>query len=418
MALSPLLKTFPPSSNALPINSTIVINPDLRHVELDIEKHLKQELDIKLDTDQQICPRHLNYISSLNQSLSSLDHRQESPCQLGSECPFRHVIPSSLNFNSSTQNQNNNHHPNSSHSKTVCKHWLRGLCKKGNLCEFLHEYNLRTMPECWFFGKYGFCSNGDECMYLHVDERMRVLECMDFRRGFCPKGPGCSQKHIRRPLCRSYLAGFCPYEKSCHLGGHPKFEADPTPRGNPYINSFNPFDRPRGDPDRLGAHNSNGLSNLKQSIGVNSGSKHHSPLPHLLHHQQQQQQQPFISTPQQQQKFAHHLSNNPLNPQLIQHQINLKTNHILNNNPPINPSLTSNNNHTIGLNPLNEDNWIQTDAGPRKKRNLDEVTCFKCGQKGHYANVCPNPMVPGNRGGVIRGPGGRLLGDENPLPPM
>jgi hypothetical protein len=24
----------------------------------------------------------------------------------------------------------------------------------------MHEYNLRKMPECWFFAKYGFCSNG------------------------------------------------------------------------------------------------------------------------------------------------------------------------------------------------------------------------------------------------------------------
>ncbi|EGG05915.1 uncharacterized protein MELLADRAFT_29924, partial [Melampsora larici-populina 98AG31] len=109
------------------------------------------------------------------------------------------------------------------HAKTVCKHWLRGLCKKGNSCEFLHEYNLRTMPECWFFGKYGFCSNGDECMYLHVDERMRVLECMDYRRGFCSKGPTCSQKHIRRPICQSYIIGFCPSGKNCNQGGHPKF---------------------------------------------------------------------------------------------------------------------------------------------------------------------------------------------------
>jgi hypothetical protein len=23
----------------------------------------------------------------------------------------------------------------------VCKHWLRGLCKKGDLCDYLHEYD-------------------------------------------------------------------------------------------------------------------------------------------------------------------------------------------------------------------------------------------------------------------------------------
>ena len=29
----------------------------------------------------------------------------------------------------------------------VCKHWLRGLCKKGEDCEFLHVYALDKMPE-------------------------------------------------------------------------------------------------------------------------------------------------------------------------------------------------------------------------------------------------------------------------------
>lgn len=36
----------------------------------------------------------------------------------------------------------------------VCKHWLRGLCKKGDQCEFLHEYDLQKMPECYFYSKY------------------------------------------------------------------------------------------------------------------------------------------------------------------------------------------------------------------------------------------------------------------------
>lgn len=194
------------SSSALPISATIVLSPDLRHVELEIEKHLKQELGLKLDSDQQLCPQHLRHLISSDDS-----DQQHPPCQLGIHCPFRHVTPSSLNFappttasaNNRLNHQHHHHHNHhSSHAKTVCKHWLRGLCKKGNSCEFLHEYNLRTMPECWFFGKYGFCSNGDECMYLHVDERMRVLECMDFRRGFCPKGISSHLNHS--PSCLNH----------------------------------------------------------------------------------------------------------------------------------------------------------------------------------------------------------------------
>ncbi|KAI8459007.1 hypothetical protein BY996DRAFT_6814914 [Phakopsora pachyrhizi] len=192
----------PPPNQNCSITSTIVLKPDLRHIELDIEKHLKVELDIKLDSDAQLCPRFL----------SKDLYQNQAGCQAGPSCPYRHSTSSTLNFQSTnnipndSSNSTKNNNSNSLHSKTVCKHWLRGLCKKGSGCEFLHEYNLRTMPECWFFGKYGFCSNGDECMYLHVDERMRVLECMDFRRGFCPKGVNFIGFVILTVLCISYFS--------------------------------------------------------------------------------------------------------------------------------------------------------------------------------------------------------------------
>ena len=34
--------------------------------------------------------------------------------------------------------------------KVVCKHWLRGLCKKSDeTCDFLHKLEAGRMPECW-----------------------------------------------------------------------------------------------------------------------------------------------------------------------------------------------------------------------------------------------------------------------------
>jgi hypothetical protein len=66
-------------------------------------------------------------------------------CPLVSSCPDKHTA---TNSNSRFDNS------------LVCKHWLRGLCKKGDTCEFLHEYNLRKMPECNFFTRNGYCSNG------------------------------------------------------------------------------------------------------------------------------------------------------------------------------------------------------------------------------------------------------------------
>lgn len=41
----------------------------------------------------------------------------------------------------------------------VCKHWLRGLCKKGDHCKFLHQYDVTRMPECYFYSKFGNASS-------------------------------------------------------------------------------------------------------------------------------------------------------------------------------------------------------------------------------------------------------------------
>ena len=106
-------------------------------------------------------------------------------CPLGPLlCPLRHTAPSPQNFQPPKQLPT--HPRDRERLATVCKHWLRGLCKKGDACEFLHEYNLRRMPECWWFAKYGYCSAGDECLYAHPKERK--VECPDYNRGFCKLG--------------------------------------------------------------------------------------------------------------------------------------------------------------------------------------------------------------------------------------
>lgn len=125
-------------------------------------------------------------------------------CPLGPQnCPLRHTSASPLNFQPPpTQPSGPRERERQSTvslfmssktsplkaewSRQVCKHWLRGLCKKGENCEFLHEYNLRRMPECWWFAKYGYCASGDECLYVHPKERK--TECPDYKRGFCKLG--------------------------------------------------------------------------------------------------------------------------------------------------------------------------------------------------------------------------------------
>ncbi|GAB0197619.1 putative cleavage and polyadenylation specificity factor subunit 4-like protein [Grus japonensis] len=108
-------------------------------------------------------------------------------------CPFRHVTGEKM---------------------VVCKHWLRGLCKKGDGCDFLHEYEATKMPECYFYSKFGECSNKD-CPFLHIDAATSTMGCPWYDRGFCRHGPLCKYKHTRRVMCANYLVGFCPEGPKC-----------------------------------------------------------------------------------------------------------------------------------------------------------------------------------------------------------
>ncbi|NXJ70230.1 CPSF4 factor, partial [Rostratula benghalensis] len=111
----------------------------------------------------------------------------------GGQCPLRHL----------------------GRGKTVvCKHWLRGLCKKGDSCDFLHEYDMTRMPECYFYSKFGECGNKD-CPFLHVDVTTGAMGCPWYDRGFCRHGPRCKYRHTQRVMCSNYLVGFCPEGPKC-----------------------------------------------------------------------------------------------------------------------------------------------------------------------------------------------------------
>lgn len=81
-------------------------------------------------------------------------------------CPFRHI---------------------SGEKTVVCKHWLRGLCKKGDQCEFLHEYDMTKMPECYFYSKFGEAAprgGVGSPRRLHRHETLGVSGCSG-ARGAC-----------------------------------------------------------------------------------------------------------------------------------------------------------------------------------------------------------------------------------------
>ncbi|MCJ1451839.1 RNA-binding component of cleavage and polyadenylation factor [Mycoblastus sanguinarius] len=131
---------------------------------------------------------------------------REGFCPLGAACPDKHGTAHSNNL--------------------VCKHWLKGLCKKGDQCDYLHEYNIRARPDCTNFNRTGYCVAGEDCNYTHVDPATRLPPCPHYEKGMCPLGLRCSKKHVRKTLCPFYLAGFCPYGRQCKEGAHPRFPED------------------------------------------------------------------------------------------------------------------------------------------------------------------------------------------------
>ncbi|GER48911.1 cleavage and polyadenylation specificity factor30 [Striga asiatica] len=80
--------------------------------------------------------------------------------------------------------------------QTVCRHWLRSLCMKGEACGFLHQYDKSRMPVCRFFRLYGECREQD-CVYKHTNEDIK--ECHMYKLGFCPNGPDCRYRHAKLP---------------------------------------------------------------------------------------------------------------------------------------------------------------------------------------------------------------------------
>ncbi|KAG8505162.1 putative cleavage and polyadenylation specificity factor subunit 4-like protein, partial [Galemys pyrenaicus] len=117
----------------------------------------------------------------------------------GKLCPFRH---------------------NHGSKQVVCKHWLRGLCKKGDQCKFLHQYDVSRVPTCYFYSEFGGCNN-KECSFLHVNPAGKSWTCPWYDQGFCKDGPLCKYRHVRRKMYTNYLVGFCPQGPECQFA-HPK----------------------------------------------------------------------------------------------------------------------------------------------------------------------------------------------------
>lgn len=259
-------------------------------------EHFRFDIEVALEEQYGALPLPF---PGMDKSTTAVCQFYGSPlgCPKGNNCPFRHVRGDRT---------------------IVCKHWLRGLCKKGDQCEFLHEYDMTKMPECYFYSRFNACHN-KECPFLHIDPESKIKDCPWYDRGFCRHGPHCRHRHVRRVLCTNYLAGFCPEGPKCKYM-HPRFEL-PAPPDQKTVDKNKP---PVIICHFCGEHG-------HKAIHCNKMSEHH-------------------------------------------HQKELQ---MLINNSEENKKVEGNSGIITGGTP----------RPPLKK--LEDVTCYKCGSKGHYANKCP-----------------------------
>lgn len=84
-----------------PFSDLFTLDSALGYV-FECEEYLRSELRINLNKPKEMCKSYYN----------------TRYCQKGSRCPNKHLYKAD-------------------EKTVVCKHWLRGLCKKGDKCEFL-----------------------------------------------------------------------------------------------------------------------------------------------------------------------------------------------------------------------------------------------------------------------------------------
>lgn len=114
-----------------------------------------------------------------------------------------------MHVHAMTAEQQMNYH------RTVCNHWLRTLCHKGDHCRYLHQVDRDRMDKCNFWEKYHECSNFD-CPFKHDSVEGKDNRCKFYIRGYCRRGNKCQKPHdVADALCVNYLAGFCPEGPDC-----------------------------------------------------------------------------------------------------------------------------------------------------------------------------------------------------------
>ncbi|EEY21076.1 mRNA 3'-end-processing protein YTH1 [Verticillium alfalfae VaMs.102] len=104
----------------------------------------------------------------------------------------------------------------------VCKHWLRGLCKKGAHCEFLHGVQPSARCPSATFSRERLLLQREECFYVHIDPQSSCRPAPTTTWASAPSAP---------PAPRSTSAAGCACSTSPASAPRAQLPRRPPPRG-------------------------------------------------------------------------------------------------------------------------------------------------------------------------------------------
>ncbi|XP_062448078.1 putative cleavage and polyadenylation specificity factor subunit 4-like protein [Rhea pennata] len=217
----------------------------------------------------------------------------------------------------------------------VCEFFRRGLCSKGLLCPFRHVSGEKTVVcKHWL---RGLCKKGDQCDFLHEYDVTKMPECYFYSKfGEC-SNKECPFLHVnataRATGCPWYDRGFCRHGPLC------KYKHTRRVLCTNYLVGFCPE-----GPKCKFIHLKAGLMTCSTSQTKGADLPHGVAWPGLAASGESDRE----------------------------HQ------------PPTEPPLLDTS-ATLRL-LMQPQEASACPLGPQ--RPLEQVTCFKCGQKGHYANKC------------------------------
>ncbi|KAL2916471.1 RNA-binding component of cleavage and polyadenylation factor [Polyrhizophydium stewartii] len=104
-----------------------------------------------------------------------------------------------------------------SQTREVCQYFMRDSCRQGSRCPYRHPANARAVVcKHWL---RGLCKKGEVCEFLHEYNMKRMPECWFYAKlGECTN-PECQYLHIdpasKIRECAWYARGFCKHGPAC-----------------------------------------------------------------------------------------------------------------------------------------------------------------------------------------------------------